>query len=90
MFQCVSVPGLGFRRGSYKCQCRDGYYYPEPGPQRYYNGTVIEDEYEKKLQVKSSGHIVRSLKSTVKIPWHRKVTHLLGTSWYRVNMFGLL
>ncbi|XP_037067933.1 probable G-protein coupled receptor CG31760 [Pollicipes pollicipes] len=48
--KCVSVPGLGFRRGSYKCACLDGFYFPEPGPLRFYNGSVIEDEYEKKLQ----------------------------------------
>lgn len=45
---CVSLPGLGFRRGSYKCVCRRGFYFPNTkATHRYYNGTVIEEEYEK-------------------------------------------
>ena len=48
--QCVPVHGLGFRRGSYKCMCKDGYYFPDtslPLDHRYYNGSVIEHEYER-------------------------------------------
>ncbi|KAI9562198.1 hypothetical protein GHT06_013163 [Daphnia sinensis] len=48
--QCEHIPGLGFRRGSYRCECRDGFYFPDTSaPVRFYNGTVIEEEYEKKL-----------------------------------------
>lgn len=50
--QCVPLPGLGFRRGSYKCLCRKGYYFPDTkAERRYYNGTVIEEEYEKLMLV---------------------------------------
>lgn len=50
--QCEHIPGLGFRRGSYRCECKDGFYYPDKNsPVHYYNGTVIEEEYEKKLMV---------------------------------------
>jgi hypothetical protein len=50
--QCEHIPGLGFRRGSYRCECKDGFYFPDTSaPVRYYNGTVIEEEYEKKLMV---------------------------------------
>ena len=50
--QCISLPGLGFRRGSYICSCNDGYYFPDTGtPNKYYNGSIIEEEYEKKLLV---------------------------------------
>ncbi|CAL7942101.1 unnamed protein product [Xylocopa violacea] len=46
--ECIAIPGLGFRRGSYRCICKRGFYYPETkSTSRYYNGTVIEEEYEK-------------------------------------------
>uniref|UniRef100_T1JDG3 G-protein coupled receptors family 3 profile domain-containing protein n=1 Tax=Strigamia maritima TaxID=126957 RepID=T1JDG3_STRMM len=47
--RCVSIPGLGFRRGSYKCECKDGFYYPgkENG---FFSGVELEEEYEKLLQ----------------------------------------
>lgn len=51
-FQCDAIPGLGFRRGSYKCVCKPGFYFPDTtAEQRYYNGTEIEEEYEKRLLV---------------------------------------
>lgn len=51
--QCVPLPGLGFRRGSYKCVCRRGFYFPDTqAERRYYNGTVIEEEYEKLMLVR--------------------------------------
>lgn len=56
IFQCVALSGLGFRRGSYKCVCKRGYYFPGPkyvahaGP-RYFNGVIIEEEYEKQMLV---------------------------------------
>ncbi|XP_052061288.1 probable G-protein coupled receptor 158 [Mytilus californianus] len=47
--KCVPIEGLGFRRGSYKCVCKDGYYFPDifANP-RYYNGSEIEAEFAKK------------------------------------------
>ena len=52
MFQCVAISGLGFRRGSYRCVCKRGFYYPDTkSTKRYYNGTVIEEEYEKLMMV---------------------------------------
>ncbi|XP_047984703.1 probable G-protein coupled receptor 158 [Leguminivora glycinivorella] len=48
--ECVPVPGLGFRRGSYWCVCRRGFYFPNTTADlRYYNGSDIEEEYEKSL-----------------------------------------
>ncbi|XP_060805002.1 metabotropic glycine receptor [Amyelois transitella] len=48
--ECVPVPGLGFRRGSYRCVCRRGFYFPNTTAElRYYNGSDIEEEYEKHL-----------------------------------------
>ncbi|XP_056645240.1 probable G-protein coupled receptor 158 [Diorhabda sublineata] len=52
---CVPIPGLGFRRGSYKCVCRPGFYFPDiKAERRYYNGTVLEEEYEKRMLGESS------------------------------------
>ncbi|KAK6630548.1 hypothetical protein RUM43_014533 [Polyplax serrata] len=46
--RCEPISGLGFRRGSYKCLCKKGFYHPDTkSEQRYYNGTIVEDEYEK-------------------------------------------
>lgn len=53
LFQCVPIPGLGFRRGSYRCVCRRGFYFPNTTAEnRYYNGSDIEEEYEKHLSVR--------------------------------------
>ncbi|XP_059480872.1 probable G-protein coupled receptor CG31760 isoform X2 [Neocloeon triangulifer] len=53
--ECVPVPGLGFRRGSYMCVCRRGFYFPDILSQnRYFNGTVIEEEYEKYMMGEDS------------------------------------
>ena len=61
----MPVSGLGFRRGSYKCVCKTGYYFPVglsesgggPGERTslfekaYFNGTVLEEEYENVMKV---------------------------------------
>ncbi|KAI0228642.1 hypothetical protein LSAT2_020910 [Lamellibrachia satsuma] len=53
--KCVPVAGLGFRRGSYKCECRDAFYFPPNASNAhgrgYYNGSRIEAEYERKVRV---------------------------------------
>lgn len=55
--ECVPLPGLGFRRGSYKCVCRRGFYFPDiKAERRYYNGTVIEEEYEKLMMGEKSSY----------------------------------
>ncbi|VVC24723.1 GPCR family 3, C-terminal,GPCR, family 3 [Cinara cedri] len=59
---CVAVSGLGFRRGSYKCVCRRGYYFPapkyigHPAGTRFFNGVIIEEEYEKLMLNKSNNY----------------------------------
>ncbi|KAG4067605.1 hypothetical protein HA402_005377 [Bradysia odoriphaga] len=46
--ECEAITGLGFRRGSYKCTCRKGFYFPDTNiPQKYFNGSTLEEEYEK-------------------------------------------
>ncbi|XP_072013003.1 probable G-protein coupled receptor CG31760 [Amphiura filiformis] len=53
--QCIFVPTLGFRRGSYKCECKPGFYFPDINAQhRYYNGTLLEEQFELKLAKRSN------------------------------------
>ncbi|XP_076236374.1 metabotropic glycine receptor [Calliopsis andreniformis] len=53
--ECIAISGLGFRRGSYRCVCKRGFYYPDTkSANRYYNGTVIEEEYEKLMMGEES------------------------------------
>ncbi|PIK36901.1 hypothetical protein BSL78_26265, partial [Apostichopus japonicus] len=50
--KCIPLHGRGFSRGSYKCVCRDGFYFPNisvPKDLRYYNGTDIEAEFYKDI-----------------------------------------
>ncbi|XP_034185543.2 metabotropic glycine receptor isoform X1 [Osmia lignaria lignaria] len=57
--ECIAIPGLGFRRGSYRCVCKRGFYYPDTkSTSRYYNGTVIEEEYEKLMMSEESQYDV--------------------------------
>ncbi|XP_063697813.1 uncharacterized protein LOC134828756 [Culicoides brevitarsis] len=46
--ECTPVKGLGFRRGSYRCFCKIGFYFPDISTdQKYFNGSTLEEEYEK-------------------------------------------
>lgn len=57
--RCVPIEGLGFRRGSYKCVCKDGYYFPDPSANpRYFNGSEIEAEFAKKVKGESNRYDV--------------------------------
>uniref|UniRef100_A0A1I8P846 G-protein coupled receptors family 3 profile domain-containing protein n=1 Tax=Stomoxys calcitrans TaxID=35570 RepID=A0A1I8P846_STOCA len=52
---CEAIQGLGFRRGSYKCVCRKGYYFPDTtSHHKYFNGSLLEEEYEKLMLGKNS------------------------------------
>ncbi|XP_050523395.1 probable G-protein coupled receptor CG31760 isoform X2 [Daktulosphaira vitifoliae] len=58
--QCVSLAGFGFRRGSYKCVCRKGYYFPDiTTKQKYFNGVLLEEEYEKLTLSKPSSYNIK-------------------------------
>lgn len=48
----MSLAGFGFRRGSYKCMCSKGYYFPNTtSTEKSFNGVVVEEEYEKLMLV---------------------------------------
>ena len=49
VFQCEPIANQGFKRGSYRCSCKRGYYYPGPNSHsKSFNGSIIEEEYDKK------------------------------------------
>jgi hypothetical protein len=53
LLQCQPVSGLGFRRGSYKCVCQKGFYFPDTTSiHKFFNGTDLEEEYAKILEVR--------------------------------------
>jgi hypothetical protein len=60
--QCEPISGLGFSRGSYVCRCEMGFYFPDKlaydNGHAYFNGNTIEQEFEKRQQVKANtkGH----------------------------------
>ncbi|GLG94598.1 Probable G-protein coupled receptor CG31760, partial [Gryllus bimaculatus] len=56
---CEPVPGLGFRRGSYRCVCRRGFYFPDTrAGDRHFNGSVVEEEFEKLVSGQASAYSV--------------------------------
>ncbi|XP_076262714.1 metabotropic glycine receptor-like isoform X2 [Rhynchophorus ferrugineus] len=59
---CVPIAGLGFRRGSYKCICKKGFYFPDTTAYyRYYNGTEIEEEYEKRMLGQTNRYDIKGM-----------------------------
>ena len=44
---------MGFRRGSYRCVCQRGFFFPNAtaGGPKYFNGSTLEEEYEKQMKV---------------------------------------
>ncbi|KAK7487087.1 hypothetical protein BaRGS_00021582, partial [Batillaria attramentaria] len=45
--RCVPVAQQGFRRGSYNCECRDGFYFPDTTAIiRAFNGSVIDNFFD--------------------------------------------
>lgn len=46
MLQCVPILGRGFYSGGYKCECKQGYEYPFEQEVTYYDGQLMEAEFE--------------------------------------------
>ncbi|OWA51659.1 hypothetical protein BV898_16134 [Hypsibius exemplaris] len=46
---CVPILGRRFEIGGYKCECKPGYEYPYNDPVNYFDGQVMESEWEKRL-----------------------------------------
>ena len=51
LIQCEAVPNQGFKRGSYVCTCKRGYYFPDAlASEKAFNGSVIEREHDRMLR----------------------------------------
>lgn len=51
--KCEPIRNQGFKRGSYRCVCKKGYYYPDATVGvKAFNGSAIEEEYDKKQEGK--------------------------------------
>ena len=49
--QCERIANQGFKRGSYFCKCKRGYYFPDKrAPLKAFNGTLIELEHDRVLR----------------------------------------
>lgn len=49
--QCEKIPNQGFKRGSYICTCKRGFYFPDSQASlKAFNGTRIELEHDRKLR----------------------------------------
>lgn len=46
IFQCVPILGRGFEAGGYKCECLQGYEYPFEDLTTYYDGQIVEAEFQ--------------------------------------------
>nr|KAG5707185.1 hypothetical protein BaRGS_017869 [Batillaria attramentaria] len=47
---CSVIAGYPFQRGSYKCACRQGFEYPHYDGREWFQGSLLESEYEKKIR----------------------------------------
>lgn len=45
--QCVPILGRGYEIGGYKCECLQGYEYPFEDLITYYDGQLVEAEFQK-------------------------------------------
>lgn len=46
---CSPIAGYKFSRGAYKCACRQGYEYPFRDGRNFFQGSLVDIEYEKKM-----------------------------------------
>ncbi|KAK8781648.1 hypothetical protein V5799_017011 [Amblyomma americanum] len=48
--RCVPILGRGFDSGGYKCECLQGFEYPFNDPITYFDGQIVEAEFEKVIE----------------------------------------
>uniref|UniRef100_T1IVI8 GPR158/179 extracellular domain-containing protein n=1 Tax=Strigamia maritima TaxID=126957 RepID=T1IVI8_STRMM len=51
---CVPILGRGFDSGGYKCECEQGYEYPFDNPITYFDGQLMEAEYDNLIKDRAS------------------------------------
>ncbi|XP_067933150.1 metabotropic glycine receptor-like [Watersipora subatra] len=57
--ECRTVRGMGFRRGSYICICKPGFYFPNLQlaiEDRYFNGSYMEQQFDLYTQGKKNSY----------------------------------
>lgn len=54
LFQCVPILGRGFESGGYKCECKQGFEYPFEDLITYYDGQLVEAEFQNIVNDKES------------------------------------
>ena len=55
--QCQAITNQGFKRGSYICTCKRGYYFPaSQASLKAFNGTLIELEHDRKLRGEANSY----------------------------------
>lgn len=54
MFQCVPILGRGFESGGYKCECLQGFEYPFEDLITYYDGQLVESEFQNVINDKET------------------------------------
>ena len=52
--QCVPILGRGFDAGGYKCDCKQGYEFPLEQKITYFDGQLVEGEFENLVQNKET------------------------------------
>lgn len=50
----MPILGRGFDQGGYKCECNQGYEYPYNDPITYFDGQIVEAEFERLVEDKPS------------------------------------
>ncbi|KAK7114273.1 uncharacterized protein [Littorina saxatilis] len=48
--KCSPIAGYPFVRGAYSCKCRAGFEYPHLDGREWFQGSLVESEYEKKVR----------------------------------------
>ncbi len=87
LLQCIPIPGLGFRRGSYKCVCRKGYYYPDTKNEyKFFNGSTLEEEYAKLMQVRKVIICVRDVQNDLILFVNKFLTLITKTNYVILNV----
>ncbi|XP_053605432.1 uncharacterized protein LOC128672355 [Plodia interpunctella] len=51
---CVPILGRGFDAGGYKCECLQGFEYPFEDPITYYDGQIVEAEFQNIIEDKET------------------------------------
>lgn len=57
--QCVPILGRGFEVGGYKCECKQGFEYPFEDLITYYDGQLVEAEFNNIVNDNATRYLMR-------------------------------